>query len=827
MASPPPQVVAVSPQQQKLSPIRTQSPLQKVPSGSRLTASRSGKRRTVDLDMMEASNCEDPVLALRASISRIHAGLEDTHRRPRTASPLLSYSEQKLPKCRELGKAGVFVAATVDEGRVLARPLTAGWQYAAAVATFDVLADRNLLDVDDDNKVRLSESDVARVYEAKCYDQKCAPNFERMKRFHELLCSTCTGTWFAMRQCGLGARCCEVICDVLEKDSHYNHLDLSGNDLGNGGAASIAKLLLRNDSLCVLRLQSVDFSTGLLPIFEALNTNNTLTALDLSGISGVHRNTVWGQSAKALATTLQTNTVLSHLNLASCGVSRNASLIARSCAAHCALTYLNLSGNSIGDEAAEAIFRLLSEGQCSLKTLELSHNNIGCSGLERICAGLHNARGIAGSSLEVLALSHNRFCARGLQALATALREHPALQRVDLSSNCLTCMGTDEDGYKLPPSIQATRYLFSCLSNNSHITELLMSNCQLTSLPADSLQEMMSRSPTLTSIDLSSNAFGDGGAEVLGAALLANRHLQTLCVKNCGITTGGGSKLAKAIETHPALQSLLIRQGNMDVQAAGLVAALRQNASVISTDFTSDAREAAIPFLHRNKRLRIQNAGPELQRKLRALDDEERAFAHTEDLIREEQHRREKATEAFKTFRDKQKATTNNFKVELQDLAEQVERSAQGLKVIEQQQIQTEEKQAAQQRQWESELARLKKKIEGTVATKNELLRATAKARQKIDQEEIDSGLFALKAQLKGVQEEVGELTNSCGVLEKRLADYEKRLLFLSSSTSKGGKGGKGPSSRPQSSQSKRASTSSRPSSRAQSRASSAAKKSK
>ena len=54
-------------------------------------------------------------------------------------------------------------------------------------------------------------------------------------------------------------------------------------------------------------------------LFKALETNDTLTFLDLSGMSGINRNHIGAKGAPALAQALRINKVLNRLYLSENG----------------------------------------------------------------------------------------------------------------------------------------------------------------------------------------------------------------------------------------------------------------------------------------------------------------------------------------------------------------------------------------------------------------------------------------------------------------------------------------------------------------------------
>lgn len=610
---------------------------------------------------------------------------------------------------------------------MLARPLSAGLQMAAAIADFDELAERNLWNVDADSASWISHEAVDGLYDAKCRDQNYAPIAERRVRFHALMAEACRGQWFVLRQAGLGLHSTMAICSMLWDNAHITHLDLSGNSIGAEGAKYLSQLLQVNDTLVVLRLQSANLGDGTTTIANALKANNTLTALDLSGIGGIHRNTIWGASAAALAEMVEWNQVLAYINVASCGLQKATTSIVMAAVNSGSLTALNVSSNHSTDDVGRAVEALLSEGRAALARLELSHNSITAKGMDRIASGLLS-RNITAQALRHLDLSHNNINGSQMETLGAALRDS-SLEELILASNPLTEVGFDPDGFRLPNSCAGLQHLFAGLGTDASSLKVLdLSFCGIAELP-ENVPSALGHTTSLERLDLHENGFGDGGAALLGAGLQRNTTLTTFNMAQCKVTTQGMTAVAAGIRTHVKLERLKCQQGSrLDFYASGLVEAVNASGSLLQADFPKDPQRAVAAKLEHNKAQVLKMAEPQLAEARRTAYIQQRSLDQAKDMITSEVKSRDKLTEQSKLRRDRQKAQMAIFKAELQELLEAKERQQHVVDTMEVELNATEESMREERRVKGLAVSTLRTKLEREQAAKADAITAIIRA---------------------------------------------------------------------------------------------------
>ena len=210
---------------------------------------------------------------------------------------------------------------------------------------------------------------------------------------------------------------------ALKVNTSLTRVDLSGNNIGDPGAISLARTLQRNTTLhnvCLSRIQMKD--AGASALAKALTVNTSLTRLDLSS------NNIGDPGAISLARALQRNSTLESVNLSKIqmeGVGARA--LAKALTVNTSLTWLALSGNNIGDLGAISLAKAL-ETNITLANLNLSCIQMGAGGVVSLAKAL-----TVNTSLTWLALSGNNIGDLGAILLAKALETNTTLANLNLS----------------------------------------------------------------------------------------------------------------------------------------------------------------------------------------------------------------------------------------------------------------------------------------------------------------------------------------------------------------------------------------------------------
>eukprot|EP00668_Euglena_longa_P012030 GGOE01014454.1.p1 GENE.GGOE01014454.1~~GGOE01014454.1.p1 ORF type:complete len:789 (-),score=351.19 GGOE01014454.1:393-2705(-) len=587
-------------------------------------------------------------------------------KKPRPRSPALSFDDDEdYPTFKPVKpKVTTFLKDADDADDVLPRPLPKGITYVSNFTTYDDLMDRNILQVDEDEKVHLSTEEVLAIYRAKCEDQGLCVSWQREARFMELISKNCKGLMFSLRENGLGYLSAQCIAEVLADNSYYALLDLSGNRLRDTGAESIAQLLEHNDTLVHLALKSNDIGhVGGGALARALETNNTLTSLDLSGISGINRNHLGTKGAMALSNALKVNRVLCILNLGSNGLGKEGmGLLVQGLMNNTTITDIDLSSNNLGWEGCQILSSVLDTA--NFQAVNLERNFIGDRGCN-ILAQVLKGPSRAATTMEALNLCHNNIRSAGYKSLAEVIRLSKTIQQLKLDGN--EC--NDEGAIDFASS----------LKDNSSLTFLSLNKVDFTPEAGKALGDALVSNTALQKLELGDNCVSDLGAASLCQALKKDKvALQYLDLSNNKISDKGGVEIAAMLKVNSSLQHLTVKQNALKVTGDRIAEVLKGNRSLLSLDFTFNdfsykSYSAIQQALQRNSKAFKATAGERLMSQIEVLKRDEELLFLTRDNIEEEMKQREVAKEKVKQKREALKKTVASLKNNLQELEEELQ----------------------------------------------------------------------------------------------------------------------------------------------------------
>ena len=325
------------------------------------------------------------------------------------------------------------------------------------------------------------------------------------------------------------------LSQALAVNSSLTNLNLSWNSIGDSGAASLSQALEVNSSLTKLDLSGNSISdSGAASLSQALEVNSSLTNLDLM------HNDIGPSGAASLSQALAVNFSLANLDLTGNSISDpGAVCLSQALAVNSSLTNLDLRGNSIGHSAASSLSQALAVNS-SLTNLNLAWNSIGASG----AASLSQALAV-NSFLTNLNLSRNGIGDSGAVSLSQALAVNSSLTNLDLSWNSIGDSGAAS--------------LSQALAVNSSLTNLDLSINNIGDSGAASLSQALAVNSSLTNLDMSANSIGDFGAASLSQALPVNSSLTNLDLSGNSIRGSGAVSLSQALAVNSSLTNLNLR----------------------------------------------------------------------------------------------------------------------------------------------------------------------------------------------------------------------------------------------------------------------------
>ncbi|XP_062394323.1 protein NLRC5-like [Sardina pilchardus] len=352
-----------------------------------------------------------------------------------------------------------------------------------------------------------------------------------------------------LANCNLSDWSCGIVAAVLQSPNTLIELDLSDNDLGDGGVTFLSKgLCSPNNKLQTLRLCKCGISDdGYVCLALALMLNpSCVKELDIN-------NNNPGESAqKLLSATLEDpHHEVEAIQLNQCHLSKaSCKFIASVLQKTTTLKELYMNGSKLEDEGLKQLCVGLRDPKCQLETLRLADSNLS----ERSCSILADVLQSPNSLIE-LDLSHNDLKGCGVPFLSKGLcSPHSKLQTLRLC-DC----GISDDGYvclalalMLNPSCvkeldmsnnnpgESAQKLLSATLKDPHrkIEALQLNLFQLSKASCVMIASVLQTITTLKELDMSNNKLEDEGLLEISVGLLEDPkcQLETLRLADCNLS---------------------------------------------------------------------------------------------------------------------------------------------------------------------------------------------------------------------------------------------------------------------------------------------------
>jgi Ran GTPase-activating protein (RanGAP) involved in mRNA processing and transport len=383
----------------------------------------------------------------------------------------------------------------------------------------------------------------------------------------------------------------------LLTDACVENLNLARKGLDEAQAKEFCDMLARNTSVKSLDMSSNGLASSLGAVAAALSTNSTLTSLDLSDNAigaaaecrvlgdalcctrslesiNLSRNRLGEAEGSVLCKAICCNIMLSsvHVDLSQNSL-RDAGCraMAEGLTTSTSMRSLNVSENGFGAGVTGLIFEALKRNS-TLNSLNISHNHMSASDYSALGATLH-----VNNTLTELNVS---FCTLGLEGareLSRGLSNNSTLRSLDISycnlgdGGCRAVSGSISMG-RLEKLVLAHNTLGfegasavadEALKNNSHLTCLDLSFCNLAAQGGRAIAAALAVNSTLESLNLSANILRDEGCCAIAQALLHNNALHTLTLTSNSLGEASCRALSKALLINSSLQSLDIGSSAM------------------------------------------------------------------------------------------------------------------------------------------------------------------------------------------------------------------------------------------------------------------------
>lgn len=365
-------------------------------------------------------------------------------------------------------------------------------------------------------------------------------------------------TKLSLRRCGVTPSLAVQLADFLETNSTLAHVDLSGNRLGEHGAACLATSLMKNRTVTTLVLADCGLNCEALTEWVAFfraGTNTTLRSLNLAD------NQIDDDGAGALGKMLQAAKArgmsfdLRGNELSTLGLQMLADAMKNSCPT--AVTAIQVQNNQDDDEPDALLYRSRMEfylrrnkaaierevlretvmwvemSSLELEVCHLKHVVLTIAEADSLGAALRNNH-----SVTELRLEDNALPEEGTRRILRALRSNRSVRTLSLADNNIGDGGfralsellrvpttairtvTVANPTQLTPRLEAIAprtgsALHYTLANYALLTALSLANCGLDDLMVGVLVSGIAWSGRIEALDLQRNSFGNRSVHVL------------------------------------------------------------------------------------------------------------------------------------------------------------------------------------------------------------------------------------------------------------------------------------------------------------------------
>jgi hypothetical protein len=314
--------------------------------------------------------------------------------------------------------------------------------------------------------------------------------------------------------------------------------------------------------------------------------------------------------------------------------------------------------------------------------------------------------------------------------------------------------------------------LFETLSGNATLTSLDLSANAFDGAVATKLRRLMAENAVLAALDLSHNQVGDRVALVFAETLADNASLTRLSLASCRVTDAGALKMIRAVAQSPAMRRLSLRD-NFLSRGAGfeMIEIFAANERIVALDLSSNQVDsfaiAAIRDLcARNRMIGRQRKFVPLKREMMRLAIEraktplvhatcERQRSRAE-AVEEENEQLQEAIDRLYASSEATLTATNRAIAEYEKMVEDEEASIAGMdETIKRVRVETETEIAEVKTKTEEDAAAFR--VDYDRAAKMEADAAHIGVKAQLQKEKLTGQIARIEAMLAEVQGVIGK----------------------------------------------------------------------
>ena len=421
---------------------------------------------------------------------------------------------------------------------------------------------RSIIPINQFTSLSLSEEELRAIFEAKCQDFRLKFDEKAFQRFLQRQSKHNSHKVLHMEGCGFGPIAASLIVDTVFQHSNLVVINFSSNFLGDEGAKCFADLIYNTQCIISMDLSSNHMTdSGLKTIFTALCTNKSMVDLNIGSKTTIGRNKIGPLTIQEITKMLQTNKVLSELNLQMTELnSNNIFGLLPGFETSKTLTSLNVSNNNIKSKGTIALFKSLMNS--SLIELSIADNSVTDDIAPFFVSLLQNCQ-----TLRKIDLSGNKLGFRLTSAISGHISSEFQLDTLILSRNPLGGRGISSFG--------------PYLSHNEKLERLNVNGCQIDAKGFIEFCEELSKNESLKIIEIQHNPLSDDGIIKFSEAIVEHPTLKFVDLEMTELSDPGCKALMKSISSPTSNIIKLNLKNNLIHSGIIIQKALQDNTKIL------------------------------------------------------------------------------------------------------------------------------------------------------------------------------------------------------------------------------------------------------
>jgi len=405
------------------------------------------------------------------------------------------------------------------------------------------------------------DDEIIELIKARCKDIGIDLRENMIQKFREFCNSKCKNRIVDLSECYLGIHSASFISSVIYTSDRIARLNLSKNNLGDGGIKMLINAIKNSISLLYLNITSNSIThKGGEIIFRDLIHQQSLIDLNVSSVEGVNRNRLTAAGIKDLEKFLKINIFIENLNI--CGNSikdEGFIILSKGLNNNESLCRLNIANNDIHSKGLNQGLNIIT--MCKLYSLNISNNPILDEGLKRLTDSLKNF-----NNLHKLNVSNCGFEFPGFEHLINALQFIKRIEYLNVSGNnlksenferlklCFTSFGVKYlNMSKCSLGNESTYLLGECISGNETIKTLNISENKITDVGFKTFIPLFSNNNVIENFDCSVNFISDLTAKDFIKNMKFNRALKRINFFDNQLKNEMGNLFIEILESNKTL----------------------------------------------------------------------------------------------------------------------------------------------------------------------------------------------------------------------------------------------------------------------------------